>query len=216
MWRVRARGLDALRRALARRYGAKRLRVCERGAGAAWLSRRLARDGHDVVATDVSADARDGLGAARHFLAEGLDLRLAVAEQDRLPLADASVDVVVNAASFHYAVGRDAQERAVREAARVLAPGGALAILDSPVYGSRASGEAMLAEWRAAHPDATADSAYLVRDEILDLLRASALTPSVSSHWMGWRWTANYLRHRALGPREPARLPLIFGIRADP
>src|SRR5262249_7717465 len=78
MWRVRARGLDALRRALRRRYGARRLRVCERGAGVAWLSYRLARDGHDVLATDVSADARDGLGAARHYLREGFALRLAI------------------------------------------------------------------------------------------------------------------------------------------
>lgn len=213
MWRVRARGFEALVRAIGRTFGARRLRVCERGAGVAWLSYRLALAGHDVLATDVNTDGRDGLGAARHYVDAGAEISRAAAEADRLPLRDASVDLVVDAATFHYAVGRDAQAASIREAARVLAPGGMLAILDSPVYSSRDAGERMLAEWRAARTGPVAESGYLVRDEIVEMLRDAGLAPSVESHWMGWRWTANYVRHRALGPREPARLPLVLGRR---
>jgi len=212
MWAVRARGFEALRRRLARQFGNRRLRVVERGAGVGWLSYRLARDGHVVLATDVNVDRGDGLGAARHYAAAGVPVPCAAAEMDRLPIADASVDVVVNAASFHYAIGVDAQRAAIGEAARVLVPGGMMAIVDSPVYSSHEGGEAMLAEWQAGHPEA-ADSGYLVRDELVALIRDCGLEPSVDAHWMGWAWTANYLRHRLLGPREPAMLPLITGIR---
>ncbi len=213
MWRVRARGFEALVRAIRSRLGARRLRVCERGAGVAWLSYRLALAGHDVLATDLNTDSRDGLGAARHYLDAGAEIVRAEAEAGRLPLRDASVDLVVDAATFHYAVGRDAQAASIREAARVLAAGGMLAILDSPVYSSREAGERMLAEWRASRTGPVAESGYLVRDEIVELLRDAGLTPSIESHWMGWRWTTNYVRHRLLGPREPARLPLVLGRR---
>jgi SAM-dependent methyltransferase len=210
MWRARARGLDALRRALERRFGARRLRVVERGAGVAWLSYRLACDGHEVLATDVNLDARDGLGAARHYAEAGV--ARCGAEAERLPLASGVADVVVDAASFHYTD----QQRAVEEAARVLAPGGVLAIVDSPVYSSREAGEAMLAEWRdrlAMEGKEAAPSGYLVRGEIASLLEGAGLAPAFEEHWIGWRWAANYWRHRLLGPREPARLPLIVGLQ---
>jgi SAM-dependent methyltransferase len=215
MWRIRARGLRALRRRLREMYGDRALRVCELGAGVGWLSYRLALDGHEAVATDVSADARDGLGAARHYEAPGRGLFRLVCEMDRVPLANGSADLVVCSASFHYA--RD-QAAAAREAARLLAPGGALAILDSPVYSTRGAGEAMVAELRerlarehGLAPSEVAHSAYLVRDELLRLLRDAGLRPEVEEHWMGWRWTANYARARLAGGREPARLPLVVG-----
>ena len=163
MWRVRARGLDALKGILATHFGARRVRVVERGAGVAWLSYRLAIEGHEVLATDVNLDPRDGLGAARHYAEAGVAVARCGAEAERLPLAAGSVDLVVDAASFHYGL----QTASVREAARVLAPGGLLAIVDSPVYSSRLAGEAMLAEWRdriEAEGREAAPSGYLVRD----------------------------------------------------
>ena len=218
MWRARARGLRALRRMLRRLYGQRRLRVCERGAGVAWLSYRLALDGHAVAATDVNTDARDGLGAAAHYLDAGARFVRLAAEMDRMPLTDGTVDVVVNAASLHYA--RD-QGAAIREAARLLAPGGVFVVLDSPVYSTHGAGKAMLAEWgerlAASYGAGVAqagDSGYLVRDELLEMLGAAGLTPSVEEHWMGWHWTANYWRGRLRGGREPARLPMIVAGRA--
>ena len=213
MWRTRARGLEALARLLTARYGARKLRICERGAGVAWLSYRLALDGHAVLATDVNTDPRDGLGAARHYVAAGAPMRVVAAEMDRLPLGDETLDVVVNAASLHYAVGRAAQSDAVAEGARVVVRGGLVVILDSPVYSTAEAGEAMVSEWRAQHPDALADSGFVVRGEILATMRELGLEPQLRTHWMGWGWTANYWRHRVLGPREPATLPLIVGVK---
>jgi SAM-dependent methyltransferase len=215
MWSVRARGLEALERLIVARFGARPLRVVERGAGVAWLSYRLALGGHDVLATDVNLDSRDGLGAARHYVAAGVALARCGAEAEHLPLAAGSVDVVVDAASFHYST----QPASIREAARVLAPGGMLAIVDSPVYSSRPAGEAMLAEWRdriTAEGREAAPSGYLVRDEIVALLADAGLEPALEEHWMGWHWTANYWRHRLLGPREPARLPIVAGYTPRP
>ena len=58
-----------------------------------------------------------------------------------------------------------------------------------------------------------APSGYLVRGEIASLLGGAGLEPSFEEHWIGWRWAANYWRHRLLGPREPAHLPLVVGLR---
>jgi SAM-dependent methyltransferase len=213
MWRIRARGLRALKTKLASIYRARRLRVCELGAGVGWLSYRLAVEGHEVVATDVNTDPRDGLGAARHYELPGLSFVRLACEMDRVPLADGSADLVVCAASFHYA--RD-QAAVASEAARLLAPSGTFAVLDSPVYATREAGEGMVAELRerlarehGLAPGEVAASGYLVRYDLLRLLRDAGLSASIEGHWMGWRWTANYVRARIVGRREPARLPLV-------
>jgi SAM-dependent methyltransferase len=213
MWKVRARGLRALERAIGQAFEGRSLRVCELGAGVGWLSYRLALGGHRVLVTDVNADARDGLGAARHYEGLGLQLSRLACEMDRVPLADGSVDIVVCSAAFHYA--RD-QGAVAREAARVLAPRGMFVILDSPVYTRRLSGEQMVAEWRervvrefGLTPDEVASSGFLVRDDLAALLREAGFAVTAKSHWMGWRWTANYVRAKLGGGREPARLPLV-------
>jgi SAM-dependent methyltransferase len=187
--------------------------VCELGAGVGWLSYRLALDGHATLATDVNTDPRDGLGAGHYYELPALRFRRLACEMDRVPLAAGSVDLVVSAAAFHYA--RD-QGAVAREAARILAPGGALAVLDSPLYTSRAPGEAMVAEWTARAsefglaPEEVASSGFLVRGEVLALLRDAGFSVSIRDHWMGWRWSANYARARLSGGREPARLPLVL------
>ena len=94
-------------------------RVLDVATGPGYVAAAAARRGAQVVGVDV-ADAMVALARERH---PGLDFRRADAES--LPSADASFDAVVaNFLVLH--LGRP--ERAVAEFARVLAPGGRLAL----------------------------------------------------------------------------------------
>jgi SAM-dependent methyltransferase len=99
--------------------GAPGRSLLELGAGTGKLTRALTGSGARVIALEPVAEMRDGL-ARRAPGAEMLD---AVAEA--IPLADASVDAVLAAQAFHWF---DA-EAAAAEVARVLRPGGALALI---------------------------------------------------------------------------------------
>src|ERR1035437_3642151 len=76
----------------------------------------------------VGVDPAQGMiaVASQRFAAEPR-VRLEVASADRLPLADASVDVVPTTMSFHH---WDHQDAGLREVVRVLAPGGRLLLAD--------------------------------------------------------------------------------------
>ncbi len=92
--------------------------VLEIGAGAGGLTAQLVALGHDVHATDPSADAIEKLN-------ERLPgVRTSTATAERLPNLDSSVDVVVCRRFSQY----DA-DVALAEFARVLRPGGHLAIV---------------------------------------------------------------------------------------
>lgn len=94
-------------------------RVCDLAAGTGKLTRRLVELGADVVAVEpvaaMRAQAEATAPGARH--ADGT--------AESIPLPDGSVDVVTVAQAFHWF---DA-EAALAEIARVLAPGGGLALL---------------------------------------------------------------------------------------
>ena len=100
--------------------------VLEIGAGAAQCSRWLAAQGAQVLATDLSrAMLRQGqvLGArARETGNVAGDVPLAQCDGLALPVADASLDVVFTAYGVVPFVADSA--RVMREAARVLRPGG--------------------------------------------------------------------------------------------
>jgi SAM-dependent methyltransferase len=84
------------------REAPQKLDVLDLGAGTGWLSYRLALRGHRPVAVDILTDARDGLGAARHYF-DKLDRTFPTidAEFDDLPLPDARFDVAIyNVALF--------------------------------------------------------------------------------------------------------------------
>lgn len=94
-------------------------RVLDLGAGTGKLTRSLVAAGHDVVAVDPS----EPMLAQLRTVLPGVDARIGSAE--RLPLEDASVDVVTAGQAFHWfdpAV-------ALPEIARVLRPGGRLGIV---------------------------------------------------------------------------------------
>jgi SAM-dependent methyltransferase len=159
-WAVRARSFDALVREvvrpLARRAGGA-LRVLDLGAGNAWLSARAVRMGHSAFAVDVRTDGVDGLGAASGFASYLPRMFPRVAASfERLPLAGRTFDLAVFNASLHYALDL---ARVLTEVARVVRPGGRLAVVDSPFYRSVEQGEAMAAEKHAAAPRVFGDLA---------------------------------------------------------
>lgn len=92
--------------------------VLEIGAGDGALTAQLVALGHDVHATDPSAEAAERLAALFP------DLRTSAATAERLPNLDASVDVVV-CRNFH----TYDEEAALTEFSRVLRPGGHVAVV---------------------------------------------------------------------------------------
>ncbi|MBB6627637.1 class I SAM-dependent methyltransferase [Nocardioides sp. KIGAM211] len=93
--------------------------VLELGCGTGKLTEQLVALGHDVHATDPDA-------AMLAVLAKRLpDVRSTQASAEEIPMADGSVDVVVCAQAFHWFD----LDRALPEIARVLKPGGRLALV---------------------------------------------------------------------------------------
>ncbi len=93
--------------------------VLELGAGTGKLTAELAALGHDVHATDPSAEMLE-------ILRERVPTaRVSQSPAEEIPLGDRSVDVVVAAQAFHWFD----LDKALPEIARVLRPGGALALV---------------------------------------------------------------------------------------
>lgn len=116
------------------------MRVLELGAGCAWLSYRLATLGYRVVAVDRLDDDADGLGACRHY---PIAFPAVHADFDALPFEPHQFDVVVFSGSLHYSADPAAS---LREAVRMVSGGGAVAVMDSPMFRREADGEAMVAD----------------------------------------------------------------------
>lgn len=102
------------------------LRVADLGCGEGYLALEAARWAKHVIAVDVSDRALEGaktLAQARSIR----NLSFKKGEIEDLPLDDASVDVALLSQALHHAKDPAC---AIREAARVLAPGGTLLLLD--------------------------------------------------------------------------------------
>jgi SAM-dependent methyltransferase len=99
--------------------GSEPVTVLEVGAGTGKLTEALLDVGHEVHATDP-----DDAMLAR-LRARLPDVPTSVAAAEELPAADASYDVVVAGQAFHWFD----HERALAEFARVLRPGGRLALV---------------------------------------------------------------------------------------
>jgi len=102
-------------------------RVLDIGCGTGLLTKEIARRMRSgtVIGIDASAPMIDY--ARRKHASAAAAYRLALAEQ--LPFPDASFDAVVSALFFHH-VNLDLKARVAREIARVLKPGGKVAIAD--------------------------------------------------------------------------------------
>jgi len=126
-------------------------RVADVGAGTGKLARALLAAGLEVVAVEPFAAMRAALPA---------DVEALAGTAEALPLADASVDAVACGDSFHWFDGA----RAAPELARVIRPGGVLALLWNSAVGGLESGlpwaaelGAIVAEIRPEHPAFTDD-----------------------------------------------------------
>lgn len=201
-WRIRSRTyLRFLERVVepAARVRGGPLRILDLGAGNGWLCYRLGRLGHHALAVDWRTDRVDGLGAAEGY-AGHLDRLFArvAASFDALPFADGGYDIVVFNAALHYSTDL---ARTLGEAARVLAPAGRIAILDSPFYRRAHDGEAMVDEKRSGaglhFGDARADLLALPSIEYLTRERLSDASAGLG---LSWR------RHRV-------RYPLRYELR---
>ena len=113
--------------------------VLDLGAGNGWLSHRLAVFGHHLVAVDVSADDRDGLGVVQRYPTEIVAMQ---ADFNALPLAPSQFDVVLFNGSLHYACNPG---RTLAGVHPLLRPGGTLVVMDSPIFHEDVDGVAMIA-----------------------------------------------------------------------
>jgi SAM-dependent methyltransferase len=175
----------------------------------------MAQAGHYVLATDISLDEEDGLGAvsryARPGVAHGDRLTRALAEMEDLPLEDAQFDLAVANGSLHYAgLVRDA----VREAHRVLRPGGLFLVLDSPVYDEIEHGREMVRRRQEHHrelrvSDSASTAGFLVERDFLAVSSEIGFQVEVLRPFEGVRRRLRraYCRLRSLAP--PARFPLF-------
>ena len=107
-------------------------RVLDLGAGTGKLTRQLVARGLDVVAVEPL----DGMRAELVRAVPGA--RVLAGSAERIPLADGAVDAVLAAQAWHWVD----PPRAVREVARVLAPGGTLGL----VWNERDERESWVAE----------------------------------------------------------------------
>lgn len=212
-WRIKSRTFLCFRNRVLAPLGS-RLRVLDLGAGTGWLSNRLANLGHDPCAVDLSCNDRDGLKAARHF---DSDWPCVQAEFDYLPFAGASVDVVAFNASLHYSTD---YATTLREALRVLAPGGCLAVLETPVYKLEVSGRRMVEERRelflkryGTRSDSLASLDFLTWSRVAELGRQLNVTWKIVRPPYGVRWAIRPWIAKAKGKREPSQFPLLVGSR---
>ncbi len=216
-WQIRAASYRALVRKvvepLERRLH-NPLKAADLGAGNGWLSYRLAQRGHQSAAVDLLTNPLDGLGAWVHYDAGFVPVQ---AEFDRLPFQSEQMDLVVFNASLHYSTGYPAT---LAEAWRLVRPGGALVILDSPIYHRSTSGEQMVRE-REAHFRETVGfpSNALPSENFLTYDRLGALGQTLGIRWQmdtpayGLTWMLRPWKARLKGAREPATFALVWTLK---
>jgi SAM-dependent methyltransferase len=192
------------------------LRILDLGAGNGWLCHRAALLGHLAVAVDVRLDDVDGLLAGAPYASRlpGMFGRVA-ASFEELPVRPRSFDAAVFDASLHYASRLGA---ALAAAAKAVAPGGRVAILDSPFYRDARDGTAMVEEkeraTRERFPDLAED---LLSIRSIEFLTQETLEEAARPLGLAFRrrrvlyplwYEARPLAARLRGKRAPSRFDL--------
>lgn len=121
--RISAGIADSLEHCVLRLGPAPGERVLDVATGTGWTSRLVARRGAHVTGVDIAADLVAAARAAA--AAERLPIEYHVGDAEALPFADASFDAVVSTVGVMFA---SRPEDAARELARVVRPGGRLAL----------------------------------------------------------------------------------------
>jgi len=185
------------------------LHVLDLGAGSGWLSHRLAALGHRAVAVDALDDEVDGLGATRHYKTA---FPVVQADFDALPFAPAQFDLVVFNGSLHYSPD---MAGTLERAHRMLAPGGALVVMDSPMFPSDRDGSLMVRDALrrfvsvCGPGDAMAQGiGYLTFAMLAGIAERLQLRPQFvpSRGPLAWRLRRNFARLRL------RRAPAAFGL----
>jgi ubiquinone/menaquinone biosynthesis C-methylase UbiE len=109
-----------------RRDGSPALRVADIGTGTAEIALLLAEMGHDVTGYDIAPGMLER--ARKKADTMGIAVRFAHGDAYDVPLADGSVDVVINRMVFWTLHD---PPRALREWRRVLAPGGRIVVIEA-------------------------------------------------------------------------------------
>jgi len=218
-WRIRAASFDAMMELVVApmtKEAKHALTIADLGAGNTWMSRRLALAGHHVVAVDLHTDPNDGLGA-RVF--SEFDFSAVQAEFDRLPIPDETCDLAIFNGAVHYSIDPIAT---TAEALRILRPGGAVVILDTPVYRSADAGREMVAERQAAFrrrfgfaSDSIGCRGFLTFAEIEDLGRTLGLEWLCHRPFFGFRWALRPLWAAIRRRREPATFLVVWASKPD-
>lgn len=162
-------GIDRGRDAFVDRTGVRDgQRVVEIGCGTGALTIRIARrhPGARVLGTDPDANAL--ARARRKAERAGARVELERAFSDELPCEDASVDHLISSFMFHH-LSEEEKVRTLREARRVLAPGGKLHLLDFD--GQLQKGDGVLAHVFSGHGRVEANAG----DRILSLIAEAGL-----------------------------------------
>jgi SAM-dependent methyltransferase len=155
-----AEAVDAIRMGLMLDAGA---RIADVGAGTGKLTRALVAAGFDVVAIEPLRGLRERLLA----LQPGVPALEGTAEA--LPLDDASVDAIACADAFHWFDG----PRALPELARVIRPGGGLALLWNEAAEGRSAPPAWQTEIGALIESVRPDHPAFTKDQGRGVVAAS-------------------------------------------
>jgi SAM-dependent methyltransferase len=214
-WQIRRRTYAALLRfvlAPLEQQRGRPLRLLDLGAGNAWLAYRMAQRGHIPAAVDLRTGSLDGLGAHIYYDAAFTPVQ---ADFDQLPFAGQQADLVIYNAALHYSTD---YFLTLREGLRLLAPGGVLAVLDTPIYRDARSGEAMAQERQARfcerfgfRSDALPSENYLTWGRLESLGRELGVAWQIRRPFYGLRWMLRPWLARLRGKREPAQFALLIG-----
>ena len=218
-WAIRGRSfrslLDHFIYPFESQYG-RLLRILDLGAGNAWLSNRLVQRGHHLAAIDLLVNKFDGLGANQYYETRFLAVQ---AEFDHLPLAGRQVDLVIFNASFHYSMDYNVT---LGETLRVLAEGGQVVVLDTPVYRQANSGAQMVQERQLQFErqygfpsNAIPSENYLTFDRVRELGGLHSLAWEPLTPVYGFRWVVRPWIARLRQQREPARFIILIGKRDE-
>ena len=131
-----------------------------------------------------------------------------------MPFPDAEADAAIFNASLHYSTDYRAT---LAEALRVLRPGGALLVLESPIYRREESGRRMVEERHAdfarrfgTRSESLPSREFLTWTMLDELARDLGISWRTVTPWYGWRWAMRPWLARLKRKREPSRFAILW------